>query len=138
MFGLVEKDIFLSNTTISGNTVAGKLTVPNVIYPISPDYPATPIGPYSVITIPPLGSTIAPVTYNLVVDSTNSVIGDQVVFLFSTFGDQTITVNLPTNVYYTWQNNPTGVASFTITAGQPYNLPLIWQGTKFINTFEFA
>ena len=36
MFGLVEKDIFLSNTTISGNTVAGKLSVPNVIYPISP------------------------------------------------------------------------------------------------------
>lgn len=138
MFGLVEKDIFLSNSTISGQTVAGKLIVPNVIYPISQDYPAVPIGPYSVITIPPLGSTTAPVTYNLTVDSTNSEIGDQVIILFDTFGDQTITVNLPANVYYTWLGNTLGATSFTITAGQPYNLPLLWQGTKFINTFEFS
>jgi len=138
MFGLVEKDIFLSNSTISGQTVAGKLIVPNVIYPISQDYPAVPIGHYSVITIPPLGSTTAPVTYNLTVDSTNSEIGDQVIILFDTFGDQTITVNLPANVNYTWMGNTLGATSFTITAGQPYNLPLLWQGTKFINTFEFS
>jgi len=138
MFGLIEKDTFSSNSTISGHTVAGKLIAPNVNYPISPDYPDVPIGPYSVITIPPLGSTTAPITYTLIVDSTNLNIGDQVIILFDTFGDQTITVNVPANVYYTWRGNTIGSTSFTITAGQPYNLPLLWQGESFINTFEFS
>ena len=133
MFGIVQKDNSFSNVTISSTSSTGNLSSPAVIQPISPGYPSTPTGPYSVMTHI-LDNTNDPVNYNLTVDSTNSVLGDTVTYIFKAlvpFGPNAATVNLPINVFLLYTQTEIVVSDYL-----QYNLTLLYNGTLYLNTFE--
>lgn len=141
MFGTIAKDQYVSNVSIRSNTTAGSLATSSILQPPSNGYPANPPqGPYSVIKYPPFNNTTAAVTFTLTVDSTNLSTGDIVVILFSVVvpgGANTVEVDLPANVYSSFNGSP-GITTMDITQFSQFNLTLLYDGSKFINTFEFC
>lgn len=141
MFGFVEKDQYTSNASVRSNTTAGSLATSDILQQPSNGYPGSPpTGPYSVIVIPPLDNTTAPVTYTLTVNSANLVVGDVVVIIFSVVvpaGANAVTINLPANIYSSFGDNP-GTPTMDITEYSQFDLRLLYNGSKFINTFEFC
>jgi hypothetical protein len=140
MFGTIAKDQYVSNVSIRSNTTAGSLATESILQPPSNGYPGNPPqGPYSVIKYPPFDNTAAPVTYTLTVDSTNLSTGDMVVILFSIVnpGGNAVIVDLPANVYSSFTNTP-GILNLDLTQYGQFNFTLLYNGSKFINTFEFC
>lgn len=140
MFGTVAKDQYVSNASVKSNTTAGILDTSSIIQDPSTGYPGNPpVGPYSVITIPKFDNSKDPVIYKLTVDSSNLTLGDIVVVLFSntTPAGETVTVTLPTNIYTSFNNTP-GNPELTLTPYSQFAFTLLFNGSIFVNTFEFC
>lgn len=135
MFGLVDKDFQFTNLKIDAQTTAGKLSASNIVGQV---YPSTPIGPYSVINIDTFDNTINPVSYTLSLDSSNLNVGDMVMVLFKVAqpdGNDVI-INLPSNIYFSY-SFITNTTSFNIKEYPYFNIPLLFNGSIFVSTFEF-
>ena len=135
MFGVTEQDYFLSNARVRGITTAGKLTIGDTPYNSRE---------YSVIGPILLDNSINPVEYNLVIPPMPRIAGDVVMVLFRIAnvsgvnpGPQAI-VKLPSNVYCSWDNEPAYSKELNMSYYEQVQLQLIYNGSVFVNTFEFC
>jgi len=131
MFGIVARDQYASNVSTSGSlVVGGKVTTEYISQPTR-----------TIITVPQLDNTSAPVSYQLLLDSSKSVFGDQAIVFFSVVvpgGANEVKLTFGNNIYVTRCGGPLGPPNFgfDISGFSDFAMLFTFDGEYFVQCNE--